>query len=382
MSTYVEGSSMIKQRTGVGQFTKRLLEAYGKEYPEAHIKIFGFKFFTQGEPEYPIKSSSKLEYNINRWLPGRVYNQLFKYNIAPPIDLLLGARKSDVFLYPNFVQFPMLYNNKSMLMIHDLSFVHFSQFTHPKDLPYKLKYVPASVKKASRIITISENSKKEIMEYYGVEESRISLVHPAVDTKYFYRKPQKDIQRVRKKYCLPSKYILYAGTIEPRKNIDGLLNAYASLDKSIISIYGLVLAGGKGWQDDGILERIQKLKDSGFNIVQTGYVPDEDLPAIYSGATLFVFPSHYEGFGIPPLEAMACGVPVISANNSSLSEAVGDAGILVDASNTQQLGISIESLIRSGKRRKELVNKGYVQLKKFTWEKAARELNDAINLVR
>ena len=266
-------------------------------------------------------------------------------------------------------------------MIHDLSFVHFPQYAHPKDLPYKLKYVPKSVKKAGRIITISENSKKEIMEYYGVSAEKISLVHPAVDTSFFHRKTAAEIAIVRKKYKLPKKYILYAGTIEPRKNINGLLKAYEQLDTKIKGTYGLVLAGGKGWQDNGILDRIDSLQKNGHTIVQTGYVADDDFPAIYSGAELFVFPSFYEGFGIPPLEAMACGVPVISADNSSLPEAVGKAGILIDVEKSADLVAAIKNLLHNDTLRTQYIKAGYKQVQRFTWEKAAKELHDAVDLL-
>ncbi len=381
MALYVEGSSLIKQRTGVGQFTKRLIEAYSQKYPEARVCIFGFKFFTQGPPDFALTTTKTLGYKINRLLPGRVYSQLFKYGLAPPIDVLVRARPTDTFLFPNFVAFPTLYNNRSLLMVHDLSYIHFAQFAHPKDLPYKLRHVPSSIKKARRIITISENSKREIMEYYGTPEEKISIVYPAVDTNFFHRTTAKSTDQMRTKYRLPRNYILYTGTIEPRKNIDGLLKAYAGLDQKLRSQYGLVLAGGKGWQDDGVLDRISKLQKSGLRIVQTGYVPDEDLPAIYSGASLFVWPSFYEGFGIPPLEAMACGVPVISSNNSSLPEAIGKAGILINPSKPTELVDAITRMLREKSTREKYIAAGYEQVRKFTWDKAARQLQDAIDLL-
>lgn len=378
MSLYVEGSSLLKQLTGVGQFTKRLLEAYVKNYPEEKVNIFGFKFFTRGEPEYSIKASKNVRYKIIRLMPGRVYNQLYKYGAALPIDTLFGAKKTDVFLFPNFVRFPLLRNKRAIVMVHDLSYVYFSQYTHPKDLPYKMKYVPPSVKKAQHIITISSSSKRQVMDYYHVPAKKISIVSPAVDTDHFYKRSAAEISRIKKKYKLPKNYLLYAGTVEPRKNIKGLLEAYEQAGAKIQKDYGLVLAGGKGWQDEGILQRIAELQQKGLNVILTGYIPDKDLPAIHSGATIFIFPSFYEGFGIPPLEAMACGVPVISADNSSLPEAVGEAGILINADKPSEITRAIKKLLASKTLRDSYVKKGLKQVKLFTWDNAAKQLHDAI----
>lgn len=379
MTLYVEGSSMLKQRTGVGQYTKRLIEAYVDEYPDEKVRVFGFKFFTQGDPEYPIKLTKNFKYNINRWLPGRVYNQLYKYSLAPPIDILQAAKPKDTFFYPNFITFPSLYNRRSMVIVHDLSFVHYSQYAHPKDLPFKLKYTPKSVARAAMVVTISENSKREIIEHYKVPARKIAIIHPGVDADFFKPASQNKIQVVKSKYNLPKKYILYAGTIEPRKNIDGLLKAYDALPKKLRDNYGLVLAGGKGWKDDGIVERITALQAKGLKIVLTGYLPDDDLPSIHTGASLFVFPSYYEGFGMPPLEAMACGTPVVSADNSSLPEAVGKAGLLVQATNPNSLSSAIERGLTDEALRKKLIAAGHAQVKKFSWGNSAQELKAALD---
>lgn len=378
MRIFVEGSSLLKQRSGIGQFTKRLLESYAASHPEDTIIITGFKFFTQGSPEYAIKPTDNIQYRVIRWLPGRIYNLFFKFGIAPPMDLLFRARRSDIFLFPNFVRFPLLYNRRSMLMVHDLSFVYYSQFTHPKDLPYKLKYVPSSIKKADRIITISKNSRRQIQDYYHVQTNDISIVYPAVDTSVFKKQSRVKIERVVRKYKLPKKYILYTGTLEPRKNLNRLLDAYELLDERLQKAYGLVLAGGQGWQDADINNGIKRLQDKGFSVTVTGYVDDADLPSLYSGGDVFVFPSLYEGFGIPPLEAMACGVPVVTSNNSSLPEAVGNAAMLINADDTRSIAGAITEILQKPGLRQDLINKGHDQTQKYTWEKSADQLHTAI----
>ena len=206
----------------------------------------------------------------------------------------------------------------------------------------------------------------------------VSIVHPAVDHNIYKPRSRQETDTIKKKYSINGSYILYAGTLEPRKNILGILNAYEVLPDSLKNNLHLVLAGGKGWKAEEISSKLHQLISSGEKIIHTGYVPDEDLPPLYSGASLFVYPSFYEGFGMPPLEAMACGVPVITSNNSSLPEVVSDAGIVIDANDTEELTKNIEKILRNPKLAKDLAKKGLEQAKKFTWENSAVKLRDLI----
>ncbi|OGY29500.1 MAG: hypothetical protein A3F35_00385 [Candidatus Woykebacteria bacterium RIFCSPHIGHO2_12_FULL_45_10] len=374
MKIFIEGSALFKERTGVVQYTKRLVEATARTYPEHSYTVFGFKFFTRPLPQNPFPKKLGIRFKIVRLVPGRGYNLLFKWGVAPPIDLLLRSCP-DIVFFPNFVRWPVISRKtKTLLAVHDLSFVHFGQFTHPKNLPYMLKHVSRSINHASHILTISESSKRQIIEHYKVNPEKISIVTPAIDHAEFFPRTQNEISMIRKKYKLPTKYILYASTLEPRKNVEGILQAYAALDEKLKKTNGLVLTGGKGWKDESILKTIAELKNIGENITQTGYAPDEDLPAIYSGASLFVYPSFYEGFGIPLLEAMACGVPVICSDNSSLPEVVGDAAILIKAESAQAITKAISKVLSDSKLAKSLRQKGFAQAKKFTWEKSATKL--------
>jgi glycosyltransferase involved in cell wall biosynthesis len=378
MRIFVEGSSILKNRSGVGQFAKRLIEAYVKKYPEDSFTIFGFKFFTQGAYGRPIPQSDNLNYQVVRWMPGRVYNMLFRLGIALPIDIFLG-RRPDVIIYPNFLRWPVLNRKtKTIVIIHDLSFVHFPQYANPINLSDTTRFVPRAVKKASHVITISDNSRGEIMEHFKVSPEKISIVYPAVDTSFFYKRPAVEVDIVRLKYKLPKKYLLFTGTLEPRKNITGILKAYEKLSLKTREQYALVLAGGKGWKDEEISKYVDSLVAQGLKIILTGYVPDADLPSVYSGAALFVWPSHYEGFGIPLLEAMACGVPVITANNSSLPEVAGDAAILLNSNDTAGISSAMRDVLNDKALRNKLIAKGYEQIKKFTWENSADQLKDAL----
>ena len=369
----IEGSPLFGNRTGIGQLAKRLTEAVSRLESDTKFEVIRFwlpfKKFTA-----PVAPNSHLSYRLIKWFPPAVYFQIFKrLGWFLPYDAV-ALRRYDTLLFYNFVTFPVRKNTKAVVFIHDLSFIYFSQYTQHKNLPYMQKFVPYSVEHSSHIITISESTKNQIIEHYKADPAKISIINPAVDNTVYYPRPAKEIAAVRRKYGLPKKYILYAGTLEPRKNIEGILRAYADLDSKIKSRYGLVLAGGRGWKDESIIRTMDKLKKNGENILHTGYVPDEDFPAIYSGAELFVYPSHYEGFGIPLLEAMACGVPVISADNTSLPEVVGSAGLYVKADDTAGMTMLMERVLSSSKLANDLRRRGLAQAKKFNWEKSAEEL--------
>ncbi len=380
MKIFIESSAIFSERSGIGQFTKRLVEAYHQHYPAQQLRLFGFKFVSRRFVP-PIPRDNTLKYRLIRWLPGRIYTGSFKKGVSIPIDSLIGATNNDVVIFPNFVRWPMLINKRSIAFVHDVSFILYGEYSSPPNRDYMLKYVPKTIKKADHIVTISESSKNDIVEYFKVPSEKISIVHPFIDTDFFYKRSATEVVQIRKKFNLPSKYILFVSSLEPRKNVSGLMDAYESLDSSIKKEYGLVLAGGKGWLNEEIHAKADELVKKGLNIVRTGYVADEDLPALYSGASLFAFPTFYEGFGIPPLEAMACGIPVITSNNSSLPEVVGSAALLVDAGQSNQTTVAITKILEDKKLADNLVIKGYEQVKKFNPRASAKQLQNAIEKV-
>lgn len=377
MKIYIEASAMMHQRSGIGQYTKRLTEATIKNDKKNRYTAFFFRFYKSRRLlNLPIPPQDNFSYRMIRWLPAVVYYQTFKRLFTVPIDVMLG-RTPDVLIFPNFVIWPVI-NRRTVVIpvIHDLSFIHFSQYSSPQNMHYMKKFVPRTIKRATHIITISENSKRQIIDYYNIDKSKISIVNPAIDHADYYPRTAAEITKIRSKYKLPRQYFLFTGTLEPRKNIQGLLDAYASLDKATQKQYGLVLAGGKGWVDDEIQKRLDDYKS--LPIIRTGYVDDEDLPALYSGAFAFVFPSFYEGFGIPPLEAMACGVPVIASNNSSLPEVIGDAGMLLDGTDSNYIANALKKLISDPTLHAQMKKRGLTQASKFSWSKSADDLIELI----
>lgn len=235
--------------------------------------------------------------------------------------------------------------------------------------------IPVAARRSSFIITDSEHARQEIMEDYKVSPDRIKAIMLGFNPSMLEKREPAAAMGIRAKYGLPDSYLLYVGTIQPRKNIDTLIEAYAILRSSRASLPKLVIVGRKGWLYDKLFARIATLGLS-EEIIFTGFVPDEDLPYIYDGARLFAYLSFFEGFGLPPLEAMACGVPVITSDTTSLPEVVGDAGITVKPGDVSAVAAAIARLLDEPDFAAELGIKGRERAELFSWEAAARETLD------
>jgi glycosyltransferase involved in cell wall biosynthesis len=252
----------------------------------------------------------------------------------------------------------------SIPVIYDLSFVLHPEFSADLNSRFLNKQTKLAAERATKIITISQNSKNEIVDHYQVSAEDVSIIYPIIDAAEFHPRTAEEIKTVRAKYGVFGKYILFVGNIEPRKNLASLLRAYSMLDPEQLQDYSLLLVGAKGWKDGEIHDLITDLQRKGLKVVQpTGYVTDEDMPALVSGASIFTYVSRYEGFGIPPVEAMFCGTPVISSDNSSLPEAVGKAALMVNAEDIQEISNAIKKLLGSPALQKELVEAGFAHIK-------------------
>jgi glycosyltransferase involved in cell wall biosynthesis len=308
-------------------------------------------------------------------LPARVMYVLMKFNLLPPLDIWLGT---GVYVFPNYRNWPVR-RSRSITFIHDLGFCVYPEFVSPKNLAFLKRNMPSWLRQTNIAVSISEQTKLDIIKYYNYPEAKINTIYLGVNPKDFYHRTNSEIDSVKHKYRLPSKYFIFLSTIEPRKNVENLLKAYKALPPEIRDKYGLVLIGARGWLSDTTVQLINKLQSSSFNIIwPQNYVPDEDLPALLSGATMLIHPSYYEGFGISPLQAMACRVPVIVANNSSMPEVVGKAGLYVDANNYEDLANKIVELVQDKEEQKNNSLLGYSRSKQFGWEKSAKQLHELI----
>jgi glycosyltransferase involved in cell wall biosynthesis len=269
-------------------------------------------------------------------------------------------------------------NLKKFATVYDLIPIILSQlFIGKNDADYqRMQASLNSLTAEDYIICISEATKNDLLNHVKLNPERVFVTHLAANTALFY--PCNDavnMASVKHKYGIPdAPYILGVSTLEPRKNLEHVIRCFAKVvQQQGIKDLNLVLVGAKGWEYEKIFQEIANFGLSKDRIIITGYVADEDLAAIYSGAMVFVYPSLYEGFGLPPLEAMQCGIPVITSNNSSLPEVVGDGGIMLDAADADGLCHSILKLYSTPALRQEMSLKSLAQAKKFSWERCTKE---------
>ena len=294
--------------------------------------------------------------------------------IRIPLTLSAELRKNPVdvlhvqFTAPPFCPCPVV------VSIHDLSFEHLPRTFNRRSRTQLKLTVRHSARRAARIISLSEYTRSDIVETYGISAKRVHAIPLAAPSHFGPVQDIRELQRVRHIYGIDGEYILSVSSIQPRKNLARLVKAYASLrgNKSADKLPKLVLVGKCGWLYDETLRALDEtgVKDS---VVLTGYVPQEDLPALYSGALCFVYPSYFEGFGLPPLEAMKCGAPVIVGNKTSLPEVVGDAALAVDPFDVEAIASAMKKVIESSALRNELSIKGQARAEAFDWRETARQ---------
>jgi len=254
-----------------------------------------------------------------------------------------------------------------MVTVHDLSFLLYPHSFRALNRYYLQLFTRLSVRQARRVIAVSESTKRDLGRYYRLSPANIDVVYNGVDDR-FRPLPAGQVADFRARHGLPQRFILFVGTLEPRKNVAHLIQAYARLPTGRPP---LLLIGGKGWLYQEVLAAVERLHLSD-QVRFVGYVPAGELPWWYNAAELFVYPSLYEGFGLPPLEAMACGTPVIASNASSLPEVIGRAGILVNPTDGEGLTKAMEQVLASQELREEMRAAGLAQARRFSWQQAAR----------
>ncbi len=273
-------------------------------------------------------------------------------------------------------QVPFLADRKTKIIItiHDLAFKYFPQYFPLKDRIKLDFFTETAVKRADKIIAISEATKMDILKFYPkTKKEKIKVIYHGVDKEFFSKKVSSEkTKKIFKKHGIKNDYLLYVGALQPRKNLEILVEAFEKLKKAGNKKIQLVLVGAPAWKTEKLLARIENSKFK-KDIILTGKVSFEDLPILYQKAKVFVFPSLYEGFGIPILEAWASEVPVIVADNSSLKEIGGEGVLKFKASDSNELLEKVNILLKRGIIKEELIKKGTKKLNEFSWEKCARE---------
>jgi glycosyltransferase involved in cell wall biosynthesis len=309
----------------------------------------------------------------NRW-PNFTVRRTLPHTplIRIPVTLSVELRRRPVDLLHVQYTAPPLAPCPVVPTIHDLAFEHLPETFKRRSWMQLRLTVRHTARQAAHIITVSEFSRRDLMETYHIEPERITVT-PEAAPKHFIPAGPEEIERVRARYKIAGDYILAVGSIQPRKNLSRLLAAYSGLiqARSQVKLPQLVLVGKRAWLYAETLRTVGELGLKS-NVIFTGYVPEGDLPPLYSGALCFVYPSYFEGFGLPPLEAMKCGTPVIAGNRTSLPEVIGPAGLLVDPFDSHAIGDAIGRLIDDAALRQTLRERGLLQARRFDWHETAR----------
>ncbi len=362
----IDISSVAGEKTGIGNNTTNLITQLAR-IDKINQYILYPSFYRSFHREFTkaaVPRQSNFHIRFEK-LPQRLMNGLWYSPI--PGRWILG----DVdILHSTAFYAPKNHPGKLVVTIHDISSLTLPHYHTEATRKRSNHGTENAVAYADHIITVSEFSKNELLRYFTLEPEKITVTHSAAKDIFVPCSPEEK-KRVREKYGVPEDFILFVGSLEPRKNVATLVRAYISLPEPVRKRHRLVIAGGKGWLNAEIDTLLKSSGSSG--ILRIGYVDEQDLPALYSAAIVSVFPSLYEGFGLPVLEAMACGTPVISSNSSSLPEVGGDAALYFDPHDTNQLKETLERLLGDENLRAQLSRKGIERARLFSWEKAAQE---------
>jgi glycosyltransferase involved in cell wall biosynthesis len=376
MKVIVNIESLAPPLTGIGRYTQELLAGL-QHHPGieqvscfANTSMVDSSFATGDVLSYSILPQKlKCVSQVIRGFPGA-------YRLRSLIRSFFFRRATRqgyadaVYHEPNFILQP--FDGPCVTTIHDLSHIRYPD-CHPRErVRYMERELPKTLERATHIITDSVFVKDELVSTLGVSASRISAIPLGVGGQYRPRSAH-DVQDVLRRYRLScGRYLLVVATLEPRKNLQGLITAYMRLSLAVRRRFPLILVGGRGWKSSALEKTIAHLESAG-EIRRLGYLPASDLPSIYAGAGAFAFPSHYEGFGLPPLEAMASGVPVLVSGNSSMTEVVGDVGILVNKDDPDSICQGLERLLVDDLFRQKACIKGPERASEFTWAKCVEQ---------
>ncbi len=366
MRIAIDYTPALRQGAGIGRYTRGLVDGLLALAPPADITLLR----AADAADHP--AGSMPPFPVRRIPLSSRHQAILWHRLHLPLPADWFTGRVDIYHSPDFV-LPPLRRARGVMTVHDLSFLQVPDCADPGLRRYLEQAVPHAVRRATRILADSASTKQDLVTLLGVDAARIDVVYPGVGPAY---RPVTDAAQrddVRRRYALRTPFILAVGTLEPRKNYDTLIRAYALARASAHLPHALVIAGGQGWLYQSIFDTVRQLGLHDW-VQFLGYVAEADLPTLYSLADAFAFPSRYEGFGIPVIEAMACGTPVVTANNSSLPEAAGQAALLVAADDVAGLAQALGQLLTDDILRATLRQRGFAQAARFTWPSAAQAL--------
>lgn len=370
MKIAVNTRLVIKNKMdGIGLFTWQTFSLLAKQHPE-----IDFYFIFDRKPDEEFITAKNIHPIIIRPITRHIYVFPYWYQIA--LKNVLKKLKPDIFIATDGM-FPLNSNIKTLAIIHDLNFEHHPELLPKNVLNYYKKYFPKFAQQANQIATVSEFSKNDIVQTYKIEASKISVVFNGASKKF---KPISEVEKqiVKDKFTEGVNYFLFVGTIHPRKNVPMLLKAFNQYKLESGSSLKLLIAGKKMWSNAETTQLLNELEHK-KDIVFTGRVNDKELAQLTAAAKAITYIPIFEGFGIPLLEGMQCGVPVITSNITSMPEVVGSAGILVNPFNQNEIAQAMQKITTNNNFHKELSSKSILQATKFSWEKTAQLVMESIN---
>lgn len=379
MRIAVDGRKLSENKTGIGNYVDSMLESILKIDKDNEYFVFSDKPILTKIESNNVRYIVINKFNFN-FLNNQIYQPFWLNVLLPPI---LKKYKIDIFWGPNFVKPISFPAEKSIITIHDLAFIDAKEFHSGLHSYYLKVFLRLTVSNKINILTVSEYSKNSILKHFPkVEDKNITVTYCSYNKKLFNRKLDGyKLEKIRDKYKLPDNYLLFVGTTTARKNLINVIKAMKNSIEQQLNICDLVVVGAKGNGLDNLKNLINRLNISSY-VHFLGYVEDGDLPYIYNSADVFIFPSHFEGFGIPILEAMASDTPVITSNVTSLPEVGGDAVILINPHSPEEISLAINEVLDNETVIKDMVTKGSDRIKYFNWNESANEFLKVINQIK
>lgn len=367
------GPMVDKKKTGVGHYTHQLISSLAAHSKDS-VTMTGYYYDFLGRNYKVPPKLGDVRYKQIRFIPGKLLSICRRLRFQPPLEIFV-RQKTDVILYTNYVCLPTVRPIRSALIVYDLSFLDHPEYLQEVNLQYLQRFCPPSIRSADTIITISEFSKQRILHYFPGIKANIIITPIPPEARVVAETLDGRLTQLGIK---SGRYILYIGTIEPRKNLQNLVRAYASLPDAIRNTYALVIAGGRGWKDEAILSEIKHQQERGLSIVLPGYISDREKTSLYAHSSCFVLPSHYEGFGMPILEAMQYGIPVAVSDIPVFHEVAGDAALYFDKDSPADISTTIQRLLTDKPGRTTLVKAGHDQLTRYSWQRNAIAVYEAL----
>ena len=369
MKIGIDVTAALTQGGGIGRYTRELVQAV-----TAIDAANSYRFFSAKPPaSLPVPNPLPQAKNVRhcpsplneRWL----YRLWYRLRLPLPVQWVTG--RLDLFHSPDFVLPPVNGRIPTLLTVHDLSFIHYPHVFPPRLVQYLNQVVPWSIQRATHILADSKATRHDLLTIWQVPPEKVTVLYSGVHER-FRPVEEEVVTAVRRKYHLHQyPYILSVGTLQPRKNYQMLIRAFAPLARQLP--HHLVISGGKGWLYQEMLAEVNRQGVSD-RVHFIGFVDDADLPALYSAADLFVFPSLYEGFGLPLLEAMGCGTAVLTSNSASLPEVAGTAARQLDPQDQAAWTEQMQALLTDENALNQLVAAGFLQARHFSWQSSARKL--------